>query len=293
MDAKFKPLLAHTVTDTSKIQYPVYVSPKLDGIRAIVGPDLVLSRKLIGIPNLFVQSMLLQPSYYGLDGELIVGPPHAKDVYKQSYSGVMTKEGEPAFTFYVFDTTVLPSSTPFFQRLAHFQSLDLPWVKVLPQWLVHSETELLTAEDKCLAEGYEGVMVRSLDGHYKFGRSTEKQGILGKVKRFIDDEFEIIGFEERMHNANEAVKDALGHTKRSTHAENKVGRGDLGAIVLKTKDGKTFCCGGGFDDATRRKVWDNQNEFLGSYAKVKYFAIGDYDVPRFPTFLGFRHPADM
>ena len=33
--------------------------------------------------------------------------------------------------------------------------------------------------------GAEGVMVRKLDGHYKYGRSTVNEGILGKLKRLL------------------------------------------------------------------------------------------------------------
>lgn len=63
-------------------------------------------------------------------------------------------------------------------------------------------------------------MVRSLAGKYKQGRSTEKEGILGKLKRFVDAEFEVVSYTERMHNGNAPTKDALGirnahHTKRT------------------------------------------------------------------------------
>jgi len=36
MSKVFKPMLAYTIEDTSKIEYPCYVSVKLDGIRAVV-----------------------------------------------------------------------------------------------------------------------------------------------------------------------------------------------------------------------------------------------------------------
>ena len=52
--------------------------------------------------------------------------------------------------------------------------------------------------------GGEGLILRNPDGVYKFGRSTPKQQLSIKVKFFEQDEFEVIGFTERMHNANQA-----------------------------------------------------------------------------------------
>ena len=67
-----KPMLGIAV-DTTKLVFPIYASPKLDGIRVIIKDNQVLSRNGKTIPNIFVQSLL--KSYHGLDGELIVGHP--------------------------------------------------------------------------------------------------------------------------------------------------------------------------------------------------------------------------
>ena len=136
-------------------------------------------------------------------------------------------------------------------------------------------------------------MLRKPDGKYKFGRSTAREFILMKVKRFSDDEYKVIGFQERMHNANEATINELGHTERSAHMENMVPRGDLGALVLEMPDGQVFNCGTGFDDETRKKIWQNRDYYLGKWAKIKSFLIGVKDLPRFPVFTGFRDKDDM
>ena len=169
----------------------------------------------------------------------------------------------------------------------------LPFVEPVPHWQVDDEAQLLEIEANLLARGAEGVMVRSIGGIYKFGRSTVKDGILGKLKRFADAEYKVVGFQERMHNGNEATTDALGRTERSSHKENKTGRGDLGALVLETPDGQSFNCGTGFDDATRSEIWGNRDKYIGQFAKIKSFLIGVKDLPRFPVFLGFRSSEDM
>lgn len=291
----FKPMLSATA-ELQKIRFPVMVSPKLDGIRCLVHNGVGYSRSLKPIPNAFVQSVFKSGLYDGLDGELIVGPANAPDVYRVTNSGVMSKDGEPDFTFHVFDRWELHGQG-FSSRLdsiganvgiypAHHQ------LELVPQTPVRDMFGLLAFETTQLELGYEGIMGRSLTGTYKFGRSTVKDGILWKLKRFTDSEFKVVGFEERMHNANEAFTDELGRTKRSSHQENKVGRGDLGAIVLDHPAG-TFTCGTGFDDALRSEIWANRDRYLGQWAKVKHFEIGAKDKPRFPVFLGWRDERDL
>lgn len=286
-----KPLLAYTVNDTSTLKYPLLSSCKLDGIRCLVIDGVAMSRNLKPIKNEWVQECIGRPEYNGLDGELIVGDIFAKDCYRQTNSGVMKKDGKPDFKFHVFDRFDMPE----FHYLTRLGTLPrLPHVTIVEQWEIDTEYELLKFESEMLEKGAEGVMVRSLDGKYKQGRSTEKEGILGKLKRFADAEYEVIGYVERMENQNEKTTDALGHSKRSSHQENKVGRGDLGALVCRTGEGLEFNCGTGFNDDDRAKLWAIRDTgLIGRFAKIKHFDYGVKDKVRFPVFLGFRDLADM
>ena len=67
----------------------------------------------------------------------------------------------------------------------------------------------------------------------------------------------------------------------------------LGVLYLSTKDGVEFGCGSGFDDATRKELWEQRESLVGKYATVKYFDQGGYDVPRFPVFKGIRNEIDF
>lgn len=294
---RFKPLLAHTIEDTSKVQYPVMVSVKLDGIRCLIIDGVAMTRSLKPIRNEYVQSVLGNHEYNGLDGELIVGGIFAKDCYRVTNSGVMSKEGKPDFKYHVFD--IHNSTETFNTRYANIPNRmfvtnlrHVQYLRHVPHLIAHTELDLLKIEANVLEAGGEGLMVRSLDGRYKYGRSTMKEGILGKLKRFVDDEFLVVGFEERMHNGNDATTNALGHTERSSHKQNKTGRGDLGALVLRTQGGLEFTCGSGFTDDLRKAIWDNRDLYLGKLAKVKHFSVGVKDLPRFPTFVGFRDTQD-
>ena len=286
----FKPLLAHTIEDTSTIKYPCIVSPKLDGIRCIILDGVAMSRSMKPIRNEYVQKCIGKVEHNGLDGELIVGDMFDKACYRNTNSGIMTKDGEPDFAFHIFDRVDMGGK--FHERLDSLP-YNKPFIRIVPHLVAVNEDHLLQLESDFLSKGAEGVMVRSFEGRYKQGRSTMKEGILGKLKRFTDNEYEVVGFEERMHNGNEATTNALGHTERSSHKSGKVGRGDLGALVLRTPAGLEFNCGSGFNDEQRHEIWNNQGAYLGKLAKVKSFLVGVKDLPRFPTFLGFRDEIDL
>jgi len=136
-------------------------------------------------------------------------------------------------------------------------------------------------------------MLRSIHGLYKHGRATEKSQDLLKVKRFVDDEATVIGYEEEMYNGNEATTNELGRTERSQHKENLVGKGSLGALVCLTNDNISFKIGTGFDADTRKSLWYDKENLVGKIVKFKYFPVGQVIAPRLPVFLGWRDSTDL
>lgn len=283
-----KPMLSATVEDTSSLRYPLLASPKLDGIRALVLNGELVSRNLKPIRNVHVWNKFSLKNLEGLDGELVLGP-HDSTVFRRTTSAVSRAMGAEPVEFWVFD--IFMPHALFADRTAYL--LEKPWppgVQIVPQTWVHNPHELELYEEKCLHQGFEGVMLRHPLGMYKQGRSTLTEHGLMKLKRFDDAEAVIIDKEERMHNANVATTNALGHTERSSHQANLVGRGDLGALVVRgingPYNGVEFTVGSGFDDAERASLW--ALDVRGRTIKYKYFPMGSKDKPRFPTFLGFR-----
>lgn len=281
----FKPMLA-TDAELEKLRFPLLASAKLDGVRAVVRGGVVYSRSNKPIPNIYVQSLFANCEYF--DGELIVGEPNSKTVYRDTMSGVMSKEGAPDVRFFIFDH-VLDVTWPYLKRR---RSIEHPRTRILEQHHVSDINTLLKLEDRLLDQGYEGLILRDPNAPYKYGRSTVKEGYLLKLKRFVDAEAVVIGFEERMHNGNEATTNELGRTKRSSHQAGKTGRGDLGALVCRLGDIE-FNIGTGFTDDERVAIWRDQGKYHGRLAKFKHFAIGAKDAPRHPVFLGWRDEKDM
>jgi DNA ligase-1 len=297
IDAKdFRCMLAKD-GNLDKVTFPLAVQDKLDGIRASVVDGRLVSRKLKLIPNQEIQDALGRPEFNGLDGELIVGDPVAENCYRTTASFVMApnKTGE-SWAFHVFDKWDETGGFTLRHARAHAVAGNLPQFRMVPFRVVGSPDELEAIEAERLAEGHEGVIARVPSAPYKFGRSGVT-GPLLKIKRFVDFEAEVVGVYEEMHNANEAKRDALGRTERSSHKAGKVGKARLGGLILvglpndneqaAKYEGVEFRCGTGFDAADRLELWTL--DLTGRVARIKFFPIGAKDKPRHPVFLGWRN----
>lgn len=293
----------------------------------------VMSRSMKNIPNMLVQAALGIEELLYNDGELTVGSPTDPNCMQNTTSGVMSASKTPAFTFHVFDRfpdsdwigetakgetdwgkgfrdrfasarlcvehvqknwTTIATRERLLSGTAFGDLMQTCPVVLVEHKIIEHLDDLAQYEADCLAEGWEGIMLRAPNGAYKQGRSTTREGGLLKVKRFVDNEAVIIGFEEQMKNNNAKQVNELGRTKRSSHQANKEGKGTLGALVCRDiTTGCEFNIGTGMDDALRQHVWDNQTKFMGMHVTYKSFPVGVKDAPRHPVFKAFRSVLDM
>jgi len=293
------PMLAATLKpeDIKKLNFPVGATVKLDGIRCEIIEGKAKSRTFKSIPNTYIRTELEKIFGFGIseifDGEVLSGTS-----FQECSGNVMRFEGTPDFKFYLFDYVSDGLEEPYQKRMMKLKELVIndPRVIKLTPTIIHNVEELEAFEEKALADGFEGVIIRSLEGPYKCGRATNKEGYLLKLKRFSDSEAEIIGFEELEHNLNEKTTNELGRSKRSTCQENKVGGGTLGTLLVRdvhTQLEFRIGTGLGLDAGLRQTIWNDQPGYLGLIAKYKFFSVGVKDLPRHPVFLGFRDKADM
>ena len=289
-----KPMLAGTIENINILTYPVIVSKKLDGIRCLKINGEVLSRSLKQIPNEYINRTLKKLLPDGIDGEILVGKN-----FQDCTHGVMSIDGEPDFTYWAFDF-VMNLSHPYSNRLEQLsrevKKINDSRVKYVPTTIITNKEELSAYEEKTLQEGFEGVMVRSINGPYKCGRSTLNEGYLLKLKRFVDSEAEILGLEEMFHNANEAKTNELGRTHRSSAQDGKIPMGKLGKFLVRDlKSGVEFSVGTGIGLTMelRQEIWDHQKKYVGKIIKYKSQPFGVKAAPRIPVFIGFRDKKDM
>lgn len=309
----FKPLLASPV-DLDKLKFPVMVSPKMDGIRAInmSGVGLV-SRNIKAIPNNHVRDIAYRLFPIGFDGELLTYTDGKVDDFSTVSSKIMSRDGAPDFKFHVFDNYEM-NTAPFSERIYNVardvqglrrqMSKAVDYLDDVEHHRVMCLEELMDYEEQKLAERWEGIMLRDPNGIYKFGRSTANEGILLKMKRFFDAEAKIVDFVEREINNNEQTRDNLGRAKRSTAKAGKVPAGDLGALVVEVAAGTElngvtleqpvrFELGTGFTASQRVGFWGSRAYLLDRVVKFKAQELSKDTIPRFPVFMGLRHPDDL
>lgn len=291
-------------------EWPVLATPKLDGIR-IFTTNVVPSPGDISTP--VCRSMKILPNYYakkliaqlppGLDGEGMTRDMHGKlRPFNGVQSDLMSTHGTPEVEFHVFDY-IQDVDDPYcyeewYQyRVQRFATLDLPDFchKILPV-AIHNSEDLRAFEEKCLSQGYEGICFRSPRSAYKFGRSTWMEQCLVKVKRFLDAEGVIVGFEELMSNQNAPTRNELGYQERSSHQSGMVAMNTLGNFIIQSSlFNETFRVGTGpgLTDLMRKKYWDERESLLGRHVTFKYQSHGTKDRPRIPGFVGLRSTYDM
>lgn len=277
--------------------FPKLCSPKFDGIRSIVKEGRCKSRTYIDLPSRQFQEAFSECE--NADGEFIVGNATDFNVYNRTDSHVMSRD-KPAedISYYVFDDADMTiANMPFEDRLESIKifvaTTNVPGVKFVEHHFCNDLEEMLWYENEQLALGYEGIMMRNPLGIYKHGRATYKQDIIYKLKRFQDTEGVVVGFVEKMLNTNEDIRDNLGGAKRSTAKAGLVPAGTLGKLIVDF-DGDICNVGLGcmkHDEA--QFVWNNQELFLGKYAKCRSFGHGVKDKPRHQRFVGWRNLMDM
>jgi DNA ligase-1 len=293
MTKPFKPMLSGKVDDpATEIQFPCYVSGKLDGVRVLKINGQIVTRTLTLVGNDYAREWLGRVLPEGADGELILKSNNFND----SSGAVRRKTGKPDFLFFWFDwyrpgeNFLARQEAMRAYHAAMEDNKDIVFWESIPCRNLDAFYKL---EQSMLDKGLEGIMIRN-DGPYKFGRATVPQGYLLKFKRFDDGEGEVIGFTEAMANQNEKTMDALGRTKRSGHMENKTAKGMLGSFLVRDlATGQEFGVGTGFTHAFAREVWANQDAWLGKIIRYKWQKSGAKDKPRFPSFDGERLREDL
>jgi DNA ligase 1 len=280
--------------DLSTLTYPVWVYPKLDGIRCLTTNKGPVSRTLKNIPNKHIFNYLYHNAPAGLDGELIVGHPTDKDVYRNTNSVVMSHDKVCDFKYFVFDDWREPNKS-LWERTEDIVEWDCDandgkHILVLHPLQAFSAEEVLEHENYFVEQGYEGIIIRNPNAMYKYGRCTTKENNSYKLKRYVDDEAVIVRAEPEYENTNEAFTNELGRTARSTEKAGMVAKPSLGALLAENDKFGMFYIGTGWSKQEREDLWKlHQKEGLHNLVvKFKYFPVGIKDKPRHPVFLGFR-----
>ena len=202
---EFKPMLAHVYTDQNQIDWgqPVYMQPKLDGVRCIFTKDGAFSRtgkRFMNVKHIEeeLQDLFKDKPWLILDGELY--NHRLKDdfekiislVRKQKPTDEDRSEARRLTQYHVYDY-VDGSSFDYKKRQDNLTCSDMycPSIHYTETIKVATPAMIKVLHQRFLDKGYEGSIIR-LNGEYEQKRSKN----LLKVKDFSDSEAEITGFVE-------------------------------------------------------------------------------------------------
>jgi len=292
-----KPMLAEEGM-LGNFKYPTIGSFKLNGVRGLVIDCVAQPRSLKQLPNKYTRQLFSKTQLDGFDGEFVVGPFGAKDVFTKSTSGVMSHEGKPDVRLYVFDYFKNPKDIfkvridELPHRIQAAKDATGGRVVLVEHRVLHNDKELLAMEAEALALGYEGLVLRDPLGTYKFGRATPTSGDFLRYTPWMRSEAIIMEVLEGETNTNPQTKNELGYAKRSSHKAGKVKTGTAGAILVRDiKTNVEFKMPLGTDKECAW-FWKNRQNVVYKIMKYK-FKSPVKTAPRFPQPEGFRSPLDM
>lgn len=295
-----KPALADNY-DPNNIQLPTFAQPKIDGVRGLNLDGNLVGRSLKAFKNKALTAKLSQPKYQGLDGELAFGKETSGSLCRDTTSAVNTITG-PAdgFVWHVFDlvteeTIKLPYRARYELLRKKVEELGEDFIKLVPYVRLNAAAEVEEYDEKNLAAGYEGTILRNPESLYKEGRPGKKEQQLMRIKRFSDSEALVLAVVEGRTNLNEAVINELGRSERSSHAENQVPNGLVGSLACRDLESglEITVSPGELDHIERKFYFDNPQEIVGKTITYKSFKKGVKTLPRFPTFKNIRSAEDI
>jgi ATP-dependent DNA ligase len=198
-----KPMLATDWKKIKKIDYPVFVQPKLDGVRCLMivsetgeidGKSSVryLSRsgKDYTTLNHITTSCIFPVGEYILDGEI-----YSDELTFQEIIAAVKKQ-RPESLKLKFKAYDIVNSENQVERWAQTKDIveyiDSPEIQLVPTLIAHSEEDVKESHDAWVQQGYEGAMIRILRGTYAQGQRSRD---LLKVKEFDETEYPFLRWE--------------------------------------------------------------------------------------------------
>ena len=275
----FKPMLARVYTDDNQIDWsqPVYMQPKLDGVRCIFTKDGAFSRTGKRFMNVRHIELELQHFFDALpwiilDGELY--NHNLRDNFEKIIS--LVRKQKPTYEdrsearvwtqYHVYDYTdkQIGETLKYRERMHNLNVSDMyaPSVKHVESKRAATPAMIKVIHQEFLDKGYEGSIIR-LNGVYEQKRSKN----LLKVKDFSDSEAKIIGFVE-------------GKGKRV---------GTIGKFIGRDSEGMEFGMPVMDNFKFLQKNFNFMKKWVGKTATFKYFEKTKRGSYRHPLFKCLRN----
>jgi DNA ligase-1 len=257
------PMLAHKFSDhKGKMEFPVYVQPKLNGMRMLFDGENGWSRGNKEVIPDVIQHLKFDTGGYILDGELML----PNNVLLQESMTAIKKyrpELSPKLLYHVYDV-VLPEQH-YDNRMEILDTIfmDAPKNVVRVKTVkVDDESQVSHLHQLFVQDGYEGTMVRDPLANYEINKRSYS---LLKLKDFTDAEYRIVD-----------VIDGDGSDR------------GLAIFILEAEHGQHFNCRPEGSQENRADLFKNRRSLIGKYLTVRYFELSKDGVPIFPVGVSIR-----
>lgn len=310
-----KPQLAEDI-ELDKVAFPCWVEPKIDGVRSMNITGRLVGRSLDEFEGFGISDYFSKPEFRYFDGEMILGNnPMSVERLCSATTGAMGRfKGVSEMAdlhWWVFDWLEFPKDMykDRYQRLMYaVKQLNHPRIHLVPYAVVNDLAKLQHYIALNGAMGYEGTITRNPNAPLKEGRSTKKGQELWRFKPWSDAEILVTGITEGNRNENEAKRNTLGRTERSSSMAGLVPNGQVGSIqgtllkdfldpitgaTLFKKGLEVTLSSGEMSVAEATHYFNNPSEIVGHVAKFKHMTHGVKDQPRFPIFSSLRLKTDL
>jgi ATP-dependent DNA ligase len=306
-ETKYFPMLAKRYDEYIKrhsIKWPVYVQPKLDGIRCLAylktnkNPtynDVILyTRKKKDYPNnefndairqelLPVLVKLYDKSIY-LDGELYNHNVKLQNInhYVRTEDLQENIETSKKIQYWIYDA-FNPSTakeTTFAERFKLLNEIKKlvtksKIIKITETLEIKNQEQLDKQYNKYIKDDYEGMMIRAKDGVYATsakGTNGLRSSDLLKRKEIFTDEFEVVGWTDGISGK------------------------EIGAIIwiCQTKNGKKFNVTPNLDYKERYKIYNEckknfENKYANRQLTIEYRGLSEDNIPQHAKGINFRN----
>lgn len=285
-------LLSNDEYDLTALDFTdMYISSKLDGIRAVITKEGIKNRSLKVLRNEKVQEYFKDLCDSVPDGWTIEGEIYAESTPCRTMAGICNSSDHDVPEDMMIFLFGVVEDIPFSDRFKVLTALSQDTLKgkfhLIQQTKVSSHQEATDMYEHFLEQGCEGAVLMDGRKTYKHGRVTIKESIGFKMKPHREDDLLILGINERFKNLNEKETNELGDSFRRDTVDAKESTGiaatfDCELLGTTTKVSLTG------DLAYRKYIWEHQDEFIGKYAVVKSLDYGTKDKLRHPILVKIK-----
>ncbi len=259
----------------------------------------VYGRSLKPINNINIQTKFKTFCETLPDNIIVEAELWSPELECRKISGIATSDNHEvieSLNAYCFDLFDFDGNSEFGERIKTLRKLikahDGKEIVMIQQTPVANENHLLGLHEKCLSEGGEGSVIKDWSKKYKKGRVTIREHIGYKLKKYVEEDYEIIGVNERFLNTNESQKNELGRSFKRNTVNAKQPTGIAATFTVKLhngKEGKVTLTG---TEDERREIWVNKEFYVGQYAVVHSMATGVMDKLRHPVLKSIKHKVE-